>query len=153
MHSLSAPTQVFEEWGVQNTPPPKMKIWSGLGTLSFELPRIPPPPKCVETNTNRCVANGYHLVQISKTQTSGGGAIQNKMWSHWKRSFMNSKTSSSVPLCVSSEHQGELGEKYDVKGHDEACEENFQQQPSRSVHWIKTYKQLCYHPQTKYGTR
>ena len=25
-------------------PPPKLKIWSGLGTLSSGLPRIPPPP-------------------------------------------------------------------------------------------------------------
>ena len=31
------------EW-TRNTPTPKMKIWSGLGTLSVEWPRIPQPP-------------------------------------------------------------------------------------------------------------
>ena len=46
----SATTQVFEECGdvVSRVthPLPEMKIWSGLGTLSFELdlPRIPTHP-------------------------------------------------------------------------------------------------------------
>ena len=91
-NSLSAPTQVFEEcWS--GVPPPslKMEIWSGLGTLGFELVRSLPPPwkfgqhlafgfemvwsspptpkdlcgsRCVETN--RCVPQGHRLVFCSK---------------------------------------------------------------------------------------
>ena len=47
--------------------PNQMKIWSGLGTLGFELPRILPHPtpehpldECV--GTNRCIPHGYRLV-------------------------------------------------------------------------------------------
>ena len=50
-NSLSVPTQAFKH--LKNVvskvrPPPQIKIWSGLGTLSFPLSRIilsPPPPK------------------------------------------------------------------------------------------------------------
>ena len=31
----------FEFWVAKTPPPPPIKIWSGLGTFSFELPRIP----------------------------------------------------------------------------------------------------------------
>ena len=88
-NSLGAPTQVFEECGLEyppqtpnqnlvrtghmgfelvwSAPPPKNKIWSGLGTLDLSWSGVPPPPAkdicgswCVETN--RCIPQGYRIV-------------------------------------------------------------------------------------------
>ena len=59
-----------------------MKIWSGLGTLSFEYPRIPPPPptkhggdECLETNC--CIPQGYRLV-LSFLSAVGEGVSADK---------------------------------------------------------------------------
>ena len=54
-----------------------MKTWPELGTLSFDYPRISPPPKfkkelqleCVKTN--RCIPQGYRLVVFVKTIQHG----------------------------------------------------------------------------------
>ena len=71
-NSLSAPTQVFEEYGLEYPPSPKKKkIWSGLGTLGLSRSGVAPPPPpakkdlcgswCVETN--RCIPQRYRLVK------------------------------------------------------------------------------------------
>ena len=43
-------------------PLPQMKIWSGLGTLSFQLTRIPLPQEHGRSmGTNRIIPHGYRL--------------------------------------------------------------------------------------------
>ena len=45
-NSWSAPTQVFKECGLESSPlpPPRIEIWSGLGSLDFSWTGVPPAP-------------------------------------------------------------------------------------------------------------
>ena len=68
-NSLSAPTQVFEECGVQNTPPNEKldRTWD----FEFWVVKNTPLRMC-GVETNRCIPHGYSLVclKVKRLQDS-----------------------------------------------------------------------------------